>query len=63
MTHDGEWDAYHAWRLYIERLALGLTRACAIRAGAHGGSDEAAADELACILTDVFCVLHCIHSA
>lgn len=57
-TRLGEWNVYHAWRLFIDRLAQCLKKACAIRAGEHDQTDEAAAQELATLLADVFCVNH-----
>jgi hypothetical protein len=52
----GGWNKHHAWRLFIERLGRCLDKACAIRAGEHGATDEAAANELAELLVGVFCV-------
>ena len=47
-----------AWLFFVARLAECLAKACAIRAGEHGASDEAAASELGSLLADVICVNH-----
>jgi hypothetical protein len=47
-----------AWLFFVSRLAECLAKACAIRAGEHGASDEAAASELGALMADVLCVNH-----